>query len=97
MMPTANLTTARNKFAFMTVMVHGFITLPCGGQEHMSYDDPSCDGWNVWVRGDYHSPDSNGELFINVEEFDRDWPTPSLAEDYARQLAEQLACQVDHY
>lgn len=83
---------------YTTVMLHGFTILPCGGHEHMDFDDPECRNWNVWVREDYATPrEPHGEPFGSVDEHDQDFTDYDKASAYARGLADQLGAGLDEY
>ncbi len=74
------------------VLMHGFVNLPEGGQEHC--EDGKPDGYNVWLRD--NSP-ANGEPFDSVDEYDMDFCHELPASVYSEGLAARFDCEIDHY
>lgn len=74
------------------VMLHGFVNLPEGGQEHC--EDGKPDGWNVWLRD--NEPES-GEPCETVDGYDIDFAEIEPAEIYAEGLAARFKCEIDRY
>lgn len=74
------------------VHIHGFTTLPDGGQEYS--DDPAhIDGWSSMVR--IETPDDPQQPFDIVLEMDHD--TKDRAEARARMLAHALFGDIDQW
>jgi len=97
-MDNSNTAPAKPQVHFRTVMLHGFVILPCGSPEHCDFDEDGCENWNVWLREDYIVPFSPNKLtFSDVPEHDKDFTSYDAAVGYARKLADVFDAELDEY
>lgn len=80
------------------VMLHGITNLPEGGTQHFDAEhDDEPDGWNVWLRRDYHDKGAGGEVFDDDTTRERFFDDIEDAREYAGKLAIELQCEVEEY
>lgn len=85
-----------------TVMLHGFTReYDASGnvmsQDHCDFDSPDCDGWNVWLRRDWSSPNEHHEVFDSDDDWDADFNSLEAAQTYAVALQQLFDCELDEY